>query len=347
MDYIKNYEIIKQNVLQLIENSQFKYSISLIEVEEILPTNEIKKYFTIEGRVSKKLISKLINGWLNLLDKLDDQIFEVVSKYSSPKIATELYHEYWLVSVGVAKNDKFTSLKVNRLEGGEEFITVKKNQTLVIDVWASWCKYCQVPMEHNIELMKNRDITDKNIKIIGVSCDENLQALNSHLETKKWKSIPQYSYPNIRKNLDIITIPCVIIINKDSIIKHVGSPNDMKFEESIINISKGGEAIIDHYDDIQDNVWLIKLEDSKKKQIVKEINNKLYEERCGIAKLLLSITYLYEGLMEKNKKCVPLLIGKVSKQEMECVKRFEKLLLSEYNLRNVVNKCHVELLPKF
>jgi len=344
MEYSENYEKIKEQVLNLLEKSTIKSSIWLIEVEHVLPSNSITKKFTIEGRVSKKLIKNLEFKWLNELDKLEDAIFDIICENVGAKLATEYFPEYWLVSVGVAKGDKFVSLSVNDMDGKEHLITQKGNETLVIDVWATWCSYCQKPMEHNMHIMKEKEILDAGINIIGVSCDEDFSALKAHLIKNNWHQIPQYNYPNVRKNLDIKSIPCVVIVDKNSIIKHVGSPNDMKFVESIKNISKGGEAIVEFYDDIEDNVWFTKLEEGKKKALINELNNKMVEEGCRKASLVLTSTYAYEGLNIVCAKCKPGFLGKVAAYEMDNLKKFEDFLLKNYNFRNAENKAQVEAL---
>jgi len=342
MEYTKNYENIKLRVLELIENSIFKNCISLIEVEFVLPSNHITKKFTIEGRVSKKLLVNLKNGWLNPLDELEESIYETISSISGPKIATTKYEEYWLVKIGVSKNDIFKALVVNKLEGGQHTIKQEGNETLVIDIWATWCTYCQVPMEHNMKLMKTIEIVESNIKIIGVSCDANLEDLKSHIETKGWNQIPQYNQVDVRTTLDILSIPCVIIINKQSIIKYVGSPNNMKFEESLLSICQGGEAIIDHYDHIEDNVWFSKLNDEQKKDFVNNINNNLEHFGCKKATFVMSSVNTYEGLTLKSAKCKPAFLGKILSEEMAMLKEFEQKKLKGFNLFNPENKCQIE-----
>ena len=344
MEDSAHYEIIKEEVLNLIENSTLKHSITLIEIEHILPSGIVSKKFTLEGRVSKKLLTPLKYGWLNPHDELESQIYDIIEFYSGPYLATKLYEEYWLVSIGTSKDDHFNSLSVNKIEGGEYIIKQQGNETLVIDIWATWCSYCQKPMEHNMDLMQDKQITDLGINIIGVSVDKDLNALKNHLKEKNWIHIPQYNNEHTRKNLQIISIPCVIIINNKSIIKHVGSPNDMLFVESIKNIAKGGEAIIEIFDSVQDNVWWSKLTIEEKTKIVNQINNKMNEEGCSKASFVMTSTYQYEGKTMLHAKCKPGYLGKVSNFEFENLKKFEGVLASKYNLRNVDNKVHVEKL---
>ncbi len=141
----------------------------------------------------------------------------------------------------------------------------------------------------------------------------------------------------MRKNLDIITIPRVIIVDKNSVIKHVGSPNEMKFEESILSISKGGDPVIEFFDDVQDNVWFSKLDDSKKGELVEKVNNKLTEGGATKAKFILTSELAYEGSALKTVKCKPGLTGEISGGEMDILKKLEESFVSEFNLRNTVN----------
>ncbi len=168
MEDDQNYLKIRNTVQEILDKSFIKNNLTLHEVEHVLPNKAVSRKFYIEGRVSKKLLKNLQYGWLSELDRVEDEVYDAICLYTGPRAATELFEDYWMVSTGASKNDKFVSLKVFNLDKTKEMITHKEDETLVIDIWATWCPYCQVPMEHNIQLMKKKEICDNNIKIIGI-----------------------------------------------------------------------------------------------------------------------------------------------------------------------------------
>lgn len=56
----------------------------------------------------------------------------------------------------------------------EEKVTIKHEpgQVILLDFWATWCPPCQKPMAHNQEMLEHHKDDWKNVRIIGLSIDQ-------------------------------------------------------------------------------------------------------------------------------------------------------------------------------
>ena len=64
---------------------------------------------------------------------------------------------------------------------------------MLVDFWATWCPPCQEPMAHNQSMLeKKKQDWGENVRIIGVSLDEDKELLKNHLNDKNWTSVEHY-----------------------------------------------------------------------------------------------------------------------------------------------------------
>ena len=80
--------------------------------------------------------------------------------------------------------------------GSDSTIELKHEAGLVylLDFWATWCPPCQTPMAHNCEMIKKHNETGDwtNVRIIGISMDEDMADLVSHVNAKGWNAVTHY-----------------------------------------------------------------------------------------------------------------------------------------------------------
>lgn len=88
------------------------------------------------------------------------------------------------VSVGDTPEMSFKSV-----DGKEISLADLKGKIVLIDFWATWCGPCMAEAEHMVEL--NEKYGEQGLQIIGISLDQNRQALEATVKEKQF-NWPQY-----------------------------------------------------------------------------------------------------------------------------------------------------------
>ncbi len=71
--------------------------------------------------------------------------------------------------------EKAPDFTLEKLGGGKVSLSDYRGKILIIDFWATWCPPCRMEMPEFVELY--RDYADKGVEIIGISIDQNPQAV--------------------------------------------------------------------------------------------------------------------------------------------------------------------------
>ena len=83
--------------------------------------------------------------------------------------------------------EKFVTISgVNNVTGEGKLDIVHDGKVMLIDFWATWCPPCQKPMAHNVEMKKNNGDKWANVRIIGLSIDDDAQTVKTHCTNKNW-----------------------------------------------------------------------------------------------------------------------------------------------------------------
>ena len=95
-------------------------------------------------------------------------------------------------------------------------------------------------MSHNQEMLeKNEAKWGKNVRIVGVSVDEELDELKKRITEKKWTKVEHYYLGgwdeghDLIQNFKIRGIPFVVLIDKSRKIVFKGHPASINLEEKI------------------------------------------------------------------------------------------------------------------
>lgn len=227
MDYSENYYKLTQKLkLALLEekeqhefNSDILAYIRLIEEERIYKNNT-EKDLTIYGRIPSELQMEY--------EEFNDKFMDIIYENYKEKNIKEVIDHIYDVKIGISNGSKFPSLSLANFELSKTSLNHKKDEILYIDIWATWCEFCQAPMQKVVDFAKeNVDYTkSNNIRIIGISCDEKTDAWKNHVNNKNWNNIENYNLKNIREIFGIKMIPCIVVVNKTGIVDFIGHPKN-------------------------------------------------------------------------------------------------------------------------
>jgi thiol-disulfide isomerase/thioredoxin len=273
------------------------------------------------------------------------------------------------ISFGSGIGDKYNNNPIEAfdLKGNKTLIKHEEGSVLLIDFWATWCKFCQEPMEENIIIAKelinsldnnNNKIENENKKdlnniiITGLSCDEDESKWKEHIKAKNWGIIQHYYKPNIHKALNLIKIPQIMIIGKDGIIKYLGIPRNIELKETLINVNKEKDILLkkeifdnDSYDNNNNNQlnnqWNYELKDEEKKIIIKEINQMFTEKGINKVEIIIYTKSVMDKTGNMDFKTQVFLEGEIMAYENDIVFNCINFIESKYLLKNIVNNLKV------
>lgn len=227
--------------------------------------DQIIKKETLYGRFK----NNISNEFDEFNDKLMDFIYENKSN-DAQKIIEKLID----LKIGFGEGDSFPSIKLDDINGSNCSISIKGNT--VIDFWATWCEFCQSPMQKFVDYSSKIN----NVRFIAISCDEKKDNWSSHINNKNWKSnVEHYNKKIIRDELGIKMLPAICFINSKGIIEYFGHPNYIDFEKSI-NLYNKNESILN--DKEADENSFCNKKDEDKKDICNAIEKLFKEEKLNI-----------------------------------------------------------------
>lgn len=169
---------------------------------------------------------RFLNFHLNKLERLIfanplymDSIHLMMQRFpigSHPLLTEEMFGKIEGLS-SLAKGSSFYHFTL--LDVNNDTISTKQfsGKTLLVDFWASWCKPCR---EKNQELKKYYDrIRSKNIEILGVSLDDNLEPWKSALEKDKlpWVQgkLLSEQKKTVQQKYNAYAIPLALLFSED------------------------------------------------------------------------------------------------------------------------------------
>ena len=97
-------------------------------------------------------------------------------------------------------------------------------------------------MAHNQELLlHNGDRWGDKVRIIGLSIDQNIEAVQKHVKAKKWEKVEHFhrGLSTASEDYAVKGVPHVILIDTNGMIAFIGHPAERKLEADIETLLKG------------------------------------------------------------------------------------------------------------
>ena len=322
----------------LLQNSRFNNYLSYRETDEFQAENTRFFTCTINGRIPKKLELEF--------EEFKESVFDLGVNLFGEK-SFETVNSIFEISFGNAVGEKYNPIDAFDEAGKKTSIAHSLGSVLFIDFWATWCKFCQEPMQENINLLKvYPELSEKlKINIVGVSTDEDQKKWSEHIQAKNWGSIPHFLKANIIKTLNITGIPYVMVIGTDGILKYEGHPRNINLKETLVNLSQGREISFSSENwDTEGNRnydWNEKFDFEKKAEMVKQCNQSL---RLAGAQKAEFIAYT-KALMDKSgklkRKTQFFVQGEVLSCENEVIDALVPKLREEFGIEVLQKKVKV------
>lgn len=240
--------ILKTKVEKL-ENSKFDFSItsseykkytSLIKVDSLVdfPVHwstygkEFSNIFTEFGAIKElfRLPDSLVflYSFTESDDKCIDKLFgdfneEKIQLVEMPGLSPSKTTD--VKSIKFPKNKLIT--KYNTKKSMIEYVEKSKEEIILIDFWASWCKPCIEEFKYLTELYN--EIADIGVRFIGINIDKakDFEKAQKIIETHKlqWDQLYDFEFTNEKwKGIDLNGIPRLLIINKKGKIIEYDAP---------------------------------------------------------------------------------------------------------------------------
>lgn len=137
-----------------------------------------------------------------------------------------------------------TCANVTNWEGENVTFEHKDGEVILLDFWATWCPPCQGPMAHNQEMLtKNAGKWGDKVRIVGLSIDNDLETVKSHVTNKGWTKVEHYHARNGKctgdKDFGVRGVPHCLLLDTTGKIVFIGHPMTRNLEEDIDNLLAG------------------------------------------------------------------------------------------------------------
>ncbi len=262
---------------------------------------------------------------VNKLNEMDAQefrenLYDALSDSCGNKFATDFINEEFKIEVGLSVGDTVEGLEACELKTGDKVkVKPEKGQVLMVDFWATWCGFCQAPMQENIDLIKSWSVKPDNIQIYGVSCDENADKWKNHINEKGWGVINHYNRADARNALGIVSIPCIYLTDVNCKIAYIGHPNKIQLKESLVSLSNGGSVVFASNSDNVNGEFALLTTTQEKIDRVNKAYTIIKEEGC--MSVIFSVYTTYKLDMDtfemKAVKVLPFYSGEILSMEEE------------------------------
>lgn len=170
------------------------------------------------AELSDRALKKQSEGTLAVLNELEAGLEPIAEQYQSEEVAQMAMsvHQTKMIFKQYGALGKPFNLKFTALDGRQVDVSAMKGKVILIDFWATWCMPCLMTMPSVHAAYEKYH--DKGFEIIGISLDEDKDALMKFVTTKNM-TWPQYfdglHWQNrIARENGINSIPAMWLIDK-------------------------------------------------------------------------------------------------------------------------------------
>lgn len=323
----------REALVKLILSSEFKDYISYKETDEVTK-NGCYLNCSLNGRIPKKLE--------NEFNEFKEQIYDLAQSHLGEN-SFEAVNSLMDFTFGAGVGDKYQPIECFDETGKKTSIIHSNQQVLMIDFWATWCKYCQEPMQENINFIQeiSQSGLNQKISIVGLSCDEDQNKWKDHIKSKAWGIIPHYVKANVRKVLNISSIPYIIIVGKDGLIKYEGHPRQINLKETLLNLNegKGASLVEEKWDDDSKNFdWNNSFDELKKEGMVYDCYLKMKNSGVKNAEFIVYTKSLLQQDGSFKKRTQVFIQGEIMEYENEMIDKLIPVYETQYKFANIQKK---------
>lgn len=137
-------------------------------------------------------------------------------------------------SKNVGENSKALDFTLSDLQGKKFSLSYFKGNVILLNFWATWCPPCryEIPILDKIQ----KEYKDKKFKIIAVSLDTDVKALEDFLKNNKVSFLVlSDKNGNVGYSYNVLAIPTSFLIDKDFIIRkiYIGVLSEKNFKKDL------------------------------------------------------------------------------------------------------------------
>lgn len=170
------------------------------------------------GKVSR--VRDYLKAW-NLVDKAKKHNSKVEISLLLPEVDSISNPNYKFTVAGTFKRllslnngDPAVDLKIKDVKGQLVSLKSYKGKVIYIDIWATWCGPCLEELPY-MDSLRNYFKNDKSIQFISLSIDDDISKWKNYLSKNKMDTDQWIIDRELLKAYNVITIPRVIILDKD------------------------------------------------------------------------------------------------------------------------------------
>jgi thiol-disulfide isomerase/thioredoxin len=175
---------------------------------------------SVENTAKVSTIRDYLKAW-NLVDKVKKRtskadismLFSEVESINNPNYKFSVAGTFDKL-LSLNNGDSAVDFKIRDINGQEVSLKSYKGKVIYIDIWATWCGPCLEELPY-LDSLRDHFKNEKQIQFITLSIDDDIIKWKEYLNKKKMETDQWIIDRELLKAYSVITIPRVIILDKD------------------------------------------------------------------------------------------------------------------------------------
>jgi hypothetical protein len=344
--------------------------------DEVVSSTQCIKQLKVEGRVSPDYETDLTQLKIKLAERITQKLG-----------GTFNMDQFWKITQGIAEGEYFKGVDLFDLNGEKFFFQHEKGTVLVIDIWSYYEQiseyiYAKIAFVNKLNGKLDDDIENlnkkpeeieekidmKNVRFLGISGEKDYTGWKRIVNNNKFNDyIPQYNLASVFNKLGITTIPAVIVVDKEGIVRYVGHSNGIVLIESIRNLvkeevddqglfstKKESKAIVrrilnslgqvvdeNEKDRANQNEWWLEMDPLTKTDIVRGVCLQLKELGANSSQFVVYTQYIHSPKSVMRTQTTPIFTGMITEEEYEILQNVAIDLQNSWNFNGFQFNCKV------